>query len=194
MAFKNITIIGGGACGVAAFIDLFLHFRIAGQHHQVGITIIEKKREMGKGLAFGTTQPGHILNTQADLMGIHVSEPRHFSEWLKENKKPVQELVGNKEDLDDAYTTRRLYGVYLQQQFQHYYKQAEAEGMKVKILHDTAIEVKKAAAHWQVLLTSGKSVETDCLILAPGTPKPSNYPELDGTKNYFDSPGHHNGS
>lgn len=188
MSLKNITIIGGGACGISAFIELFLQFRIAGLHQKVSITIIEENKEVGKGLAFGTRQPGHILNTQADLMGIHYTEPQHFSEWLIENADSVEHEVVDNEGQNEAFTTRRLYGEYLKSQFDHYFELAKKEGMEVGIIHASALKVAKSQNRFTVHMSGKKTHSCDFLILSPGTPVANNYPELEKKKNYFPSP------
>lgn len=188
MALKQITIIGGGACGISAFIELFLQLRIARCHGEVGITIIEKNPEVGKGLAFGTKEPGHILNTQADLMGIHFTEPEHFSEWLVRQQHRVSPEVVDNEGKNEAFTTRRLYGDYLKEQFEHYFQLAQDEGMHVNVLHATAVDVKVSGHGFNVMLDEGGPHYADYLILAPGTPVADNYPELEGKPGYFGSP------
>jgi uncharacterized NAD(P)/FAD-binding protein YdhS len=188
MSLNNITIIGGGACGISVFIELFLQFRIAGLHQQVSITIIEENNEVGKGLAFGTKQPGHILNTQADLMGIHYTEPQHFSEWLIENAESVEDEVVDNHGRDEAFTTRRLYGDYLKAQFDHYFDLAKKEGMQVEIIHASALKVSQTKNGFNVFLSGKKKHSCNYLILSPGTPVANNYPELEKRSNYFPSP------
>lgn len=184
---KHIVIIGGGACGVAAFIELFIQLKTAGLQDKLGITIVDPD-EIGKGLAFGTIQPGHLLNTQADLMGIHPSEPAHYSEWLKSNSNEVESETIGIESPDDAYSTRRLYSDYLQEQFWQYHKIAEASGSKPGIVHQRAVNIEKKDNHWIVILDNGDSILANYVLLAPGTPKPDNYPELDGIDQYIDFP------
>ena len=188
MNLTQITIIGGGACGISAFIELFLQLRIAQRHQQVSITIIEENEEVGKGLAFGTKQPGHILNTQADLMGIHFNEPQHFSEWLIEHEKNVAHEVVDNQGENEAFTTRRLYGDYLKGQFEHYFSLAKAEGMDVQVIHARALDVKKRKEGFRISLSDNKTHDSDYLLLAPGTPVANNYPELEEKENYFGSP------
>ncbi len=184
---EHIVIIGGGACGVAAFIELFVQLKAGGHEHKVKITLIEPD-EIGKGLAFGTSQPGHLLNTQADLMGIHASEPAHYSEWLKSRSHEVSSETIGLESPDDAYSTRRLYSNYLQEQFQHYYQIAEASGAAPTIIHKQAINVVRADNYWNILLDDGEHIPAAYVLLALGTPKPDNYPELLGIDNYIDFP------
>lgn len=188
MQSTNITIIGGGACGISLFIELFLQLRIANSHHKVSITIIEENKEVGKGLAFGTKQPGHILNTQADLMGIHFAEPAHFSEWLKKHDSTVGGEVVDNQGEDQAFTTRRLYGDYLKEQFDHYFELAKKQGMAVDLINESAIDIEKEGDGFKIQLSEGNSKSTDFVVLAAGTPVANKYEELNDKKNYFDSP------
>ncbi|KQS33949.1 FAD/NAD(P)-binding protein [Dyadobacter sp. Leaf189] len=188
MSSVNITIIGGGACGISAFTELFLQLRIANLHRKVGITIIEENEEVGKGLAFGTKQPGHILNTQADLMGIHLTEPEHFSEWLIRHQERIGEEIVDNQGQDEAFTTRRLYGDYLKEQFEHYFSLAKEEGMQAEVVHASATNVKKEENGFNVFLSNQQTHACNYLVLAPGTPVANNYPHLEGKKNYFGSP------
>ncbi|MBE9463861.1 FAD/NAD(P)-binding protein [Dyadobacter subterraneus] len=188
MNSTNITIIGGGACGISLFIELFLQLRIAGIHQDISISIIEENEQVGKGLAFGTRQPGHILNTQAQLMGIHHAEPTHFSDWLKEHNIRVENEVVDNQGQDEAFTTRRLYGDYLQEQFDYYFELAKKEGMKVTLLQASAIELSQLSNTFQIKLSDGNAINCKYLVLALGTPVSNLYGELLEYKNYFDSP------
>ncbi|KAA0992188.1 FAD/NAD(P)-binding protein [Dyadobacter aurulentus] len=188
MSLTKIAIIGGGACGISAFIELFLQFRIAQKHREISITIIEENEEVGKGLAFGTKQPGHILNTQADLMGIHFTEPEHFSDWLIEHDSRVGNEVVDNQGENRAFTTRRLYGDYLQEQFEHYFQLAKSEGMDVAVLHASAKNVAKCKEGFEISFSGSETCSCDVLILAPGTPVANNYPHLDQKESYFGSP------
>ncbi len=188
MKHITVSIIGGGACGVSALIELMLQLKITNLHKTTKIQLIEKSKEVGLGLAFSTDQPGHLLNTQADLMGIHSFEPDHFSAWLKSNRESVKDEVKGKELLDEAYTTRRLYGQYIQEQFENYIVEAEKLGLNLEIIHDEAIDLKFVEYQWQIKLNSGSSTLVDHVILVPGTPKPNNFPEFDELENYFGFP------
>lgn len=181
-----ITIVGGGACGVATFIELVLQLKLSEQQGTVRINIIERAKLMADGLAFGTLQPGHLLNTNANLMGIHADEPDHFSKWLNDYGSSFQ----NNGDIADekAFPPRKLYGSYLKEQYERYLNIAENEQMDVNIIKDTAEDATFQDNKWQVQLKSGDNLETDVLILALGTPKPGNYPEFDSLKNYYDFP------
>lgn len=187
---KDITvaIIGGGACGVATLAELMVQLKIADKHTTTQILLLEKREEIGLGLAFSTDQPGHLLNTQADLMGIHSFEPKHFSQWLEKHKEDIKHEVRGDDTLDESYTTRRLYGNYLQEQAGHYLDEAKEIGLGITVINDEAIDLIPGNGQWEIKMANTPTRNADHVILVPGTPKPDNFPEFDELKSYFGFP------
>lgn len=185
---KNVTIIGGGPCGVAVGIELFLQIVNRKLQHKIKITLLEKDAEIGYGLAFRTDQPGHLLNTQADLMGIHADEPRHFAGWLKVHGGKNRKDVKGEGETEDSYTTRKLYGDYVSAQAQYYFQKARETGVQFNLLRAEAWDIQKTDGHYEVICTNGRHIASDFVVLAPGTPKPNNYPRLNGLPGYIDFP------
>ncbi|GGZ20165.1 hypothetical protein GCM10007049_10890 [Echinicola pacifica] len=183
---KNISIIGGGANGVSAFIEFFIQLSTAGLEKEVSIRIIEKDERLGYGLAFGTPQPGHILNTQAELMGIYAHEPAHFSKWLK--KHPDAREIKGDEKTDKAYTTRRYYGEYIACQAKKYLKLAKDKQLHVDLVHQNIVDLQHDPSGYTLLAEDGSSYHSDYVILALGTPKPNNYKEYLAYDHYLDFP------
>lgn len=62
---KRITIIGGGASGTLLAINLMKNAGDA----EVEINLIERRKKVGRGVAFGTTRDSHLLNVPAGKMG-----------------------------------------------------------------------------------------------------------------------------
>jgi uncharacterized NAD(P)/FAD-binding protein YdhS len=184
---KNITIIGGGACGVAAFLEIYIQILSQKLTDQVSITIIERDKPIGYGLAFGTDQPGHLLNTQADLMGLFASEPNHFAEWLKENGGKNRDDVKGNGDEESVYTTRHLYGEYIAEHYKLYLQKAKDAGIKVDVIEDEVSDIDIKESTYEVIFGGGK-IRSDYVILALGTPKPCNYTELREYPEYIDFP------
>ncbi|AWW30714.1 hypothetical protein DN752_11575 [Echinicola strongylocentroti] len=185
---KNITIIGGGANGISAFIELFIQVTTAGLERAVEVTIVEKDEKLGYGLAFGTPQPGHILNTQADLMGIFAHEPAHFADWLKKQDHRKDNNVKGKGDLDNAYTTRIFYGDYIAEQASIFLKKAREYGFSVTVIKDEAVDIATSEERYQVRLGKGETITSDYVILALGTPKPNNFTSFRKHQRYLDFP------
>ena len=189
MPGTHILIIGGGANGVAAFVQLVSELIVRGLHQNLILSVVERHNVIGEGLAFGTKQPGHLLNTQSGMMGIHPYEPGHYSNWLTANKHLVPEdEIKQYEDPEDSYTTRRLYSVYLQECFATYLTVAEQHGIEVNWVNGEATDVQVSPQGYRVIIDGAGSLACDVVILAPGTPRPNNYAELDSVEKYIDFP------
>ncbi|WP_114751882.1 FAD/NAD(P)-binding protein [Pleomorphovibrio marinus] len=185
---KNITIIGAGACGVAAFAELFLSLVTKGLKDKVKITWMEKDGKWGHGLAFGTDQPGHLLNTQADLMGLYVNEPSHYVDWLDNKGGKSLDRVKGKGGLEDSYSSRQLYGRYLFEHSKSLILEAKAAGLTVELLHQKADGLQREGDNYQLLSENGDVISSDIVILALGTPKPNNFKHLLTHSNYIPFP------
>ena len=185
---KNITIIGGGACGTAVFIELVLQIAASDLTKETKLTIVEKQKDLGYGLAFGTNQPGHLLNTQAELMGIHVHEPEHFSGWLKQNGGAKRKDVKGTEETDHSYTTRSLYGDYVAGQAARYIEKAKDIGILLDTVHAEAVDIQRESNCYEVVCHDGRRIPSDFVVLALGTPKPQNYKDLLSYAEYIDFP------
>ncbi|RDV16027.1 hypothetical protein DXT99_06565 [Pontibacter diazotrophicus] len=183
-----LAIVGGGANGAATFIHLVLKLITEPIQACVSLVLIEKDEEFGPGLAYGTEERGHILNTAAGLMGIFAEEPMHFVTWLQQNQSMVQEKFPGVEIHAHAYVPRRLYGQYVKDVLEEYVQLARQHEMDVKLLRDEAVDAEVAEDNVVLKLESGGTVEADVAVLATGTPKPSNFTHLRSSPHYFDFP------
>lgn len=183
-----IAIVGGGANGVATFVHLVLKLITDPVKPPVSILLLEKEDEIGPGLAYGTYQPGHLLNTSAGLMGIFAEEPMHFVEWMQENRVRVEKQYPGVAIHPDAYIPRRLYGEYLKAVLHEYAVLAMQHSLPVKLLNDEAIDAEVSNEKVVLHLASGNNIEAAVAILATGTPKPGNFMHLEKSRNYFDFP------
>ena len=77
MSGKRVIIIGGGASGVILAAHLL---RLPDARLQV--TIVEPRPEIGRGIAYSTAEPDHILNTRAGSMSAYGEDTEHFWHWL----------------------------------------------------------------------------------------------------------------
>lgn len=178
MAFP-ITIIGMGACGVAAFAEATIRLasaRIPGAE----LHLVSREDDLGPGLAFGTDQPGHLLNTESRLMGLYANEPRHFREWLS-HRRPL------KSD-DVEYASRAEYGEYIRQVLADAHERADRAGIPVHVHKAEAVAIEGDRTAAVIHLSDGTTIESHHTVLAIGTPKPIRFEELDGQPSYFDFP------
>ncbi len=180
---KTLTIIGMGACGVAAFAEAVLRLRYD-PGDGIAIHLVER-HELGHGLAFGTDQPGHRLNTESRLMGLYDREPTHFRYWLDARRA----AAGTPLAADSVeYPERSEYRDYMQEVLDHALDQARDAGIAVEIHRGEVVALDGDHAAATVRMADGTSFATDLTLLTIGTPDPDRFAELDGAPGYFDSP------
>ncbi|MDT0689238.1 FAD/NAD(P)-binding protein [Salegentibacter sp. F188] len=186
---KNIAIVGGGACGSAAFIELVIQICSRNLQEDLSITLIERRDKFGHGMAFGTKEDSHLLNTQAELMGIYVKEPNDFSDWIKSRGGKDHPKIIGQSNTGSAYTSRNLYGEYVREQLEEYIRKAEEGNVSVELINDEATNIEsKKSGELEINLKSSNKITADYILLAPGTPKPNKYKELKAFKGYIDFP------
>jgi uncharacterized NAD(P)/FAD-binding protein YdhS len=76
------------------------------------VTIIERRPELGRGLAYCTTNPAHLLNVRAANMSALPDDPDHFLRWLDAR---VEKSASDEPCRADPFrfVPRPIYGDYL---------------------------------------------------------------------------------
>lgn len=74
---RHVIIIGGGASGVLLTYQL-LHR----PKSHLRVTLIEQRPDIGRGIAYHTGNPDHLLNVRASNMSALPDQPDHFWRWL----------------------------------------------------------------------------------------------------------------
>src|ERR1700728_1019197 len=81
----RIAIVGGGASGALMAAHLLRR-----RPQNLSVTIIETRADLGRGLAYGTRNPSHLLNLRASNMSAFADAPGHFARWLStQNDAPA---------------------------------------------------------------------------------------------------------
>jgi uncharacterized NAD(P)/FAD-binding protein YdhS len=142
---RHVAIIGGGAAGALQA----LHLVRAG----IGrVTLIERARAPGRGVAYSTSRPEHLLNVPARRMGAFADDSGHFVRWLE-----AREGGGRAE----SFAPRAVYGDYLA---------GLLASAPVEIVAAEAVDVE---ADGRVLLADGRGIEAGAAVLAPGNFRPA---------------------
>ena len=97
----RVAVIGGGASGVLTAINLLT--TPGGEH--VAVTIHEAGGIVGRGVAYGTSDPRHLLNVRARHMSAWPDVPSDLLEWAARTGRDVD---------PQGFLPRRDYAVYLQ--------------------------------------------------------------------------------
>ncbi|MFC3199786.1 FAD/NAD(P)-binding protein [Parapedobacter deserti] len=184
----TIAIVGAGASGVACLIQLVIKHIVSAKIDPISIILFEKRNEFGPGLAYGTGQEGHLLNTRAGLMGIFPDEPLHFVQWMQSH----QQSLGNRLDQHihpNAYPPRMRYGEYVQAMLNYYQQEAGRHGITVKKERAEIIDAEITGDQKVILVASGcNRYIADYVILATGNPRSNNFTHLENLHAYIPSP------
>ena len=141
---RRVVVIGGGASGTLQALNLVR--KGAGD-----VTLIERERTPGRGVAYSTGRPEHLLNVPARRMSAYGDDPDHFVRWFH------AQTGGGEED----FAPRMLYGDYIAGLL------AEAD---IRIVRDEAVDV---APDGTVRLATGTTLPADSVVLAPGNFRPA---------------------
>ncbi|MCB1077017.1 MAG: FAD/NAD(P)-binding protein, partial [Verrucomicrobiae bacterium] len=102
---SHVAIIGGGFSGILTAVNLV---RLSRQ--PLRITLINHARPAGRGIAYGTRRPEHLLNVAARNMSAFPDWPDHFVRWLRTRSE--YDSVPDHE-LREKFIPRMTYGDYL---------------------------------------------------------------------------------
>ncbi|MBV8967664.1 MAG: FAD-dependent oxidoreductase [Verrucomicrobia bacterium] len=106
----DVAIVGAGFSGTAVAVNLARHAQ-----SPLRIALIERRPEFGRGVAYGTADPQHLMNVPAGKMSLYPDRPEHFVSWLQ-NRAELWRRLGITEITPDSFLPRLLYGAYLQAQ------------------------------------------------------------------------------
>ena len=153
---RKVLIIGGGASGTLVAINLALLSK-----HELSVVIAEPANELGRGIAYSTKDPSHLLNVPAGRMSALPDSPDHFCQWS--GLQP------------DSFAQRMTYGQYLNSTFE----QVKIENQKVKFQHlqDVVTSISWDNERlYRVKFEDSLEQEFDFVILAIGHGEPITHP------------------
>jgi uncharacterized NAD(P)/FAD-binding protein YdhS len=150
----RVVIVGAGFSGAALAVQLLRRTRCA-------VTLIEASGVFGRGLAYSTPEPVHLLNVRAGRMSLFPDAPDHFVRWLA--------AEGRGGDAQ-AFAPRADYGDYLQAVLGE--AEAAAPG-RLRRVRGRAVAVRAGPAGADVELDGGRAVRGDAVVLATGNGAPA---------------------
>jgi uncharacterized NAD(P)/FAD-binding protein YdhS len=156
----SIVIIGGGFAGALTAVKLLDQTEVP-----LAITIIEKRDELGRGIAYSSKEAVHLVNGPAEMFSLYPEDPGHLAQWLSENGaangwQPPQDVAASS-------PPRYLYGTYLRDELNRAIREARA-GSTFRHIRSTAARLVAAPHRIQVATTNGLEIEADEAILALG--------------------------
>lgn len=149
-----IAIVGAGASGAL----LALHILREGGG-RVPVVLVERRAELGYGLAYSTRNPAHLLNVRAANMSAFPSEPDHFRAWL--SQRSGQDVAAG------HFAPRADYGAYLSALLEPHVARGHADG-SLRIRHGECVRVEPAPNGLRLVFADGGAMEAGQVVLAAG--------------------------
>ena len=143
------------------------------------MVLINHGRPVGRGIAYATKRPEHLLNVVARNMSALADHPNHFVDWLRTCSEfaDLPEAV-----LRESFIPRSVYGDYLRGLLQTYTQPVHtAAPVQVEFVDDEAVDVQvEGGGSPAVVLSQGGQVEADKVVLAAGNLEPGAIGRPDG--------------
>jgi len=148
----SVTIVGGGASGVLLAAHLLRDPNV-----DIRVTLIERRGQIGQGLAYSALQRDHKVNVPARGMSAFADDPEHFWRWLQARGYPAQNSW--------VFVPRRLYGTYLE----HVLAEAGAKRLgRLVVLTEEALSMHEHKTGIETVLANGTSLISRSAVLAVG--------------------------
>lgn len=163
----SVAVVGAGASGT------LLAAQLLRRHHPAGlrVVLIERRGEVGRGVAYSTPFEYHRLNVPAERMGALPRDARHFMRWASREGHGV--VVGD-------FALRRLFGDYLRALLAEAERTAVPEAT-LEVVHDDVVgaSVDEDRRRARLAFGSGAELEVDRVVLALGNLAPADPPGAD---------------
>jgi uncharacterized NAD(P)/FAD-binding protein YdhS len=154
----TVAIVGAGASGTL----LASHLLRAGGTR---VLLIERGDRVGRGVAYGTTFDGHLLNVPAASMSGLPDDPEHFLRYARRHFDAAAEPT--------TFVPRRVYGAYLEALLAESCEVA-APGASLVRRQGTVYDLAPGsdARPWILRFTDGSRARADRVVLALGNLPP----------------------
>lgn len=153
----RVIVVGGGASGVILAAHLL---RLPGR--ALRVTIVEERPEIGRGVAYATNEPDHVLNTRAASMSAFGDDAEHFWRWLL-----ASGAVGDIRCSDPfCFVPRRLFARYLADLVKPWLA-ASGDG-RLSVVRGGCAGIRSMASGVAVELSDGTSHPGHVAVLATG--------------------------
>ena len=155
---KHISIVGGGASGVLLACHL-----LRNDDDDLRVTLIEKRPVVGRGMAYSTAQPGHLLNVRATNMSAFADDPLHFCRWLAENDDDAH----GEQPGPLTFAQRRVYGRYIAELITPHLGPPGKPG-RLRVIYGEGRSIATTPTSVAIGIDDGRIISGDLAVLATG--------------------------
>lgn len=162
-AALRVAIIGGGFAGAAAALRV-----IEATLAPLAVTIIEPRGRLGRGIAYSTAEPGHLMNGPARNLSLYPEAPLHFVHWLQAQSRRGGWRPTGDVSWEYCQPPRWLFGTYVETRLATAAIDY-AERVRLRHRRDRAVAVARLGEEVVVTLADGGALLADVVVLATGT-------------------------
>lgn len=155
-----VAVIGGGFSGFAAATQLL---RALSPEHPV--LLCERAHAPGRGLAYSTDNPDHLLNLRATHMSADAERPDAFADWLGRSRFDADERAGIRVTEAGTFAARGLYGRYVSESLERTRARA---GERFVVLSDAVLDIEPTAGGFSLRMQTGRAFPVSGVVLAMG--------------------------
>jgi len=148
---RRVVIVGGGWSGAAVAIHLLEQGAA-----NLRVTLVERDGGIGRGAAYGTNDPEHLLNVPAARMGVDPKQADEFLNYARAKGIPAEART---------LLPRRLYGDYVLDRLT---RTLTAAPGKLRVARASVQAVHRDGDRWSVALSNGRTLPADHVVLASG--------------------------
>ena len=170
----DVAIIGAGFSGSMVAIHLLDCAR-----GPLTVALINKNADFGRGIAYGTRCPSHLLNVPAARMSAFVDDPDDFYRFLRSNEALCQSF-GIDVAQPGQFIPRALFGRYVSTLMENKLRDLPAGRLLKKIVADVQ-DIQECRGGMRVWLDEAESITARKVVLAPGNFPPGDPPLRDRT-------------
>lgn len=167
MTVDEIAIVGGGASGVLTAFQLLRR-----PDDAVHVTVHEATGVLGRGIAYGTSDPRHLLNVRARHMSAYADVPSDLLDWTLRAGRDPDPL---------GFLPRMEYAAYLQDTL------ADVADHRLSISAGRVDDIVPVAGGFE-LRTRDRVTIAGTVVLAYGNQAPQELPELSSLAGYLGNP------
>jgi len=160
---RRVIIVGGGASGVLLACHL-----LRDSAGDLRVTVIERRADVGRGIAYGTANREHVLNVRAANMSAFADDPEHLWRWLVASGAIADAACSD----PFCFVPRPLYGRYIEDLIAPMRTPSERPP-RLHVVRGEAVAISETRSGVAVTLADGSSHVGHVAVLATGHEVPA---------------------
>ena len=155
-ARTTVAVIGAGFSGTLLALHLLRQCPSG-----IRVHLIEKNRRFGRGLAYSTGNPNHLLNVPAGRMSAFSDRPRDFVDWLRQSGPDETSSVEA-----TSFIERNAFGRYVRHLLNSELQHADKDRFVLSRGEIVGIDTRQAGV--RLRRAHGRRIDADIAVLAVG--------------------------